>query len=95
MTEPDIRDLLIEIKTKVDILVTQQGDHETRLRVVEARPTVNAATQGDHEVRIRALEAKVPEDHQKQHADLTKFRWVIVGAATVAGGIAGELVRLL
>lgn len=50
----EIRDLLIEIKTKVDMLVAQHHDHEARLRLVEGRPSVNA----DHEARIRALERR-------------------------------------
>lgn len=52
MTDDTIRDLLIEIRTKVDMLVSQGSDHETRLRLIEARPTVNS----DHETRLRALE---------------------------------------
>ncbi|MBI4941851.1 MAG: hypothetical protein HY830_13995 [Actinobacteria bacterium] len=35
MTEESIRDLLIEIKTKLEIALTQQGDHETRIRALE------------------------------------------------------------
>lgn len=81
MTEDTIRDLLIEIKTKVDILVTQHGDHETRLRAVEQRPSVDpTATLTDHETRIRALE---------------RARWLLVGAAAAAGGLAGKLAGLL
>lgn len=52
MTDETIRDLLIEIRTKVDMLVMQGNDHETRLRLVEARPSINP----DHEARLRALE---------------------------------------
>lgn len=35
MTTDDIRDLLVEIKTKLDIALTNQADHETRLRALE------------------------------------------------------------
>lgn len=35
MTDETIRDLLIEIKTKLEMALTQQGDHETRLRALE------------------------------------------------------------
>ena len=35
MTIDDIRDLLIEIKTKLDYAITNQTDHETRLRALE------------------------------------------------------------
>ncbi len=80
MTDDSIRDLLIEIKTKVDILLTSHTDHETRLRSVEQRPAQDPALLADHETRIRALE---------------KARWVLVGAATVAGGVAGKVVGLL
>lgn len=80
MTEETIRDLLIEIKTKVDILITQHGDHETRLRAVEQRPAVDPAVTSDHETRLRQLE---------------RARWLLVGAATAAGGIAGKLAGLI
>lgn len=80
MTDETIRDLLIEIKTKVDILIGQHTDHETRLRTVEQRPAVDPAAVGDHETRIRSLE---------------RARWLLVGAAAAAGGIAGKLAGLL
>jgi len=78
--EEAIRDLLIEIKTKLDIALTQQADHELRLRAVEARPQVDATQQRDHEARLRALE---------------RSKWLAIGAATAAGGLAGKLVGLL
>ena len=80
MNEADIRDLLIEIKTKADILVGQHSDHEIRLRAVESRPQVDGTKQADHETRIRALE---------------KARWIAVGAAAAAGGVAGKIAGLL
>lgn len=80
MTDETIRDLLIEIRTKVDMLVTQGSDHETRLRLVEARPSPDPAREADHEARLRALE---------------RVRWVAIGAAVAAGGVAGKVVGLL
>ena len=78
MTDNDIRDLLIEIKTKVELLLSQHSDHEARLRAVEraADPKVVA----DHETRLRALE---------------RAKWLLVGAAAAAGGVAGRLAGLL
>ena len=35
MTDETIRDLLIEIKTRLDVALTQQADHEIRLRALE------------------------------------------------------------
>ncbi len=35
MTIEDVRDLLVEIKTRLDIALTHQADHETRLRALE------------------------------------------------------------
>ena len=80
MTDETIRDLLIEIKTKVDILIGQHNDHETRLRVVESRPVPDVTRTADHESRIRALE---------------RSKFVLLGAAAAIGGVAGKLVGLL
>jgi len=56
MGDPEaIRDLLVEIKTRLDILVGQHSDHEARLRVIESRPEVDLT---DHEVRLRSLERR-------------------------------------
>jgi len=35
MTDETIRDLLIEIRTKLEMALTQQADHEARLRALE------------------------------------------------------------
>lgn len=80
MTDETIRDLLIEIRTKVDMLVTQGSDHETRLRLIEARPVPDPARERDHETRIRALE---------------RVRWVALGLAVAGGGLAGKVAGLL
>lgn len=80
MTDETIRDLLIEIKTKVDILIGQHTDHETRLRVVEQKPNVDPQTVADHETRIRAME---------------RMKWIAIGAAAAAGGVAGKVVGLI
>lgn len=78
-----LRDLLIEIKTKMDVLVLQHTDHEVRIRAVEQRapgdPSVAAQVQ-DHETRIRGIE---------------RSKWILTGAAAVIGGIAGNLAGLL
>lgn len=73
-----IRDLLIEIKTRLDLLVGQHSDHEARLRVIEAAPDTSQ-TLTDHEVRLRGLERRA---------------WVALGAAAAAGGLAGKVVGL-
>lgn len=54
-----MRDLLIEIKTKLDLALTDVTDHELRLRALE------------------------------------RTKWVMVGAAAAAGGIAGKIITLL
>lgn len=59
MTDEAIRDLLVEIKTKLDLLLPQHADHETRLRALE------------------------------------RTKWLAVGAAAAAGGVAGKLAGLL
>ena len=82
MTPDAIRDLLIEIKTRLDILITQHSDHETRLRAVEQRPpdAAAAAQVADHEIRLRSLE---------------RARWLLVGGAIAAGGVAGKVAGFL
>lgn len=59
MTPDAIRDLLIEIKTRLDIALVQQADHEGRIRALE------------------------------------KSKWLAVGAAAAAGGLAGKLAGVL
>lgn len=59
MTDETIRDLLIEIKTRLDVALTQQADHEVRLRALE------------------------------------RTKWLAIGAATAAGGLAGKIAGLL
>lgn len=95
MTEDAIRDLLIEIKTKVDLLVTWHGDHETRIRGLEQRPIPNPTMQNDHETRIRDVEASIPPEHQKQHDRLNRVVWIAVGASVAAGGLAGKIAGFL
>ena len=84
MTDETIRDLLIEIKTKVDILLASHSDHETRLRLVEQRPPGDPAVKAttlDHESRLRGVERKM---------------WMLAGAATAAGTGGGAiLARIL
>jgi hypothetical protein len=80
MTDETIRDLLIEIKTRLDVALGQLADHEARVRTVESRPQVDARQQQDNETRLRALE---------------RTRWVLFGAAVAGGGLAGKLVGLL
>lgn len=58
MTDESIRDLLIEIRTKVDMLVTQGTDHEGRLRALE------------------------------------RTKWLALGVAMAAGGLAGRIAGL-
>jgi hypothetical protein len=84
MTDETIRDLLIEIRTKVDILVAQHGDHETRIRVLEHAPKTDLAP-----VEARA------QDVETRLRGLERARWILVGAATVAGGAAGKIAGLI
>lgn len=77
---PSGRRLLIEISTKLDLALKQQADHELRLRAVEARPQLDTRDLLDKEARLRALE---------------RTKWLALGAATAAGGLAGKIVGLL
>jgi hypothetical protein len=53
---PTLRDLVVEIKVRLDLALTRVDDHEARLRLLEARPVVDAA---DHEARLRVIERRV------------------------------------
>lgn len=74
ISDDTLRDLLVEIKTKLDILLVRHDDHETRLRAVEQRPAPDHEKHLDHETRIRGLE---------------RARWIAQGAAALTGTIAG------
>jgi hypothetical protein len=76
--EESIRDLLIEIRTMVDVLVRGQGDHETRLRALEQAPTDPEV--GKLSERLRLLERQW---------------WMLLGAATAAGGVAGRIAGVI
>lgn len=47
--------ILARIETKVDLLLQQMADHESRLRIQEARPKYFE----DHEARLRILERQI------------------------------------
>lgn len=53
ITLRDIYERLVEISDRLAGIPEQVSDHETRLRIQEARPAVCP----DHETRLRALES--------------------------------------
>lgn len=70
-----LRDRLIAVETKLDLVLTRLGDghsdHEVRLRTLEQRVDPSNV---DHEARIRKLERMI---------------WVASGAASAMGGALG------
>lgn len=76
VSEESIRDLLIEIRTMVDVLVRGQGDHETRLRALEQAPTPIDPEVGKLGERLRLIERQW---------------WMLLGAAAAVGGLAGRI----
>lgn len=54
MGPDELRDLLIEIRTKVDVVIKNQTDHEERVRALE------------------------------------RTKWLAIGFAAAAGGLAGQ-----
>ena len=53
---------------------------EAQLAVINTKLDLLITTRDDHEVRLRKIE---------------QFRWTLVGAAIVAGGLAGNLAPVL
>lgn len=51
-----------------------------RLARIETKLDALSSSSGDHEARIRALE---------------RTKWIAIGAATAAGGLAGQIVGLI
>lgn len=53
---------------------------EAQLAVINTKLDLLITTRDDHEIRLRKVE---------------QFKWVVVGVAAAAGGIAGRVVGLL
>lgn len=53
---------------------------EAQLAVINTKLDLLITTRDDHEIRLRKIE---------------QFKWVLVGAAAVAGGVAGNLAPIL
>lgn len=70
---------LAVINTKLDTLLIQRDDHETRLRELEK----DRETPGERKERDDTIAA------------LVRFKWLLVGAAAAAGGIAGRVAQAL
>lgn len=70
---------------------------DIRVMVASMNSKLDAVVSGhsDHETRMRTLENAVPSDLRTQLEDLKKFKWLLLGAATVMGGAAGKLVGLM
>lgn len=85
----ELRDMLIEMRTQLSILVaqtsTQHSDHEGRIRVLEKRVDPPPATHGqqleDHVHRL--------EDHESRMRKLERAVWLWAGAAAAGGGGLG------
>jgi len=56
--------------------MTEQPSVEAQLATISVKLDLLLAGKDDHEVRLRALE---------------QFKWILMGAATAAGGAAGAL----
>lgn len=59
-------------------MTTSPPSVETQLALINLKLDTLIEQRTDHESRLRALE---------------RFRWLVVGAAVVAGGLAGEIAR--
>lgn len=66
---------LAVINTKLDTLILQRDDHETRLRTLE-QGAESSDQRADQEDRLRKLE---------------QFRWLMLGAAVASGPVANAL----
>ena len=86
----NLRDRLVAVETKIDIVLVRLGDghtdHETRLRILEAKPDT-ARELADHTADIAQLTKRI--------AGLERFRWVMTGAAATGGGAFGALLTPL
>jgi len=74
------------METKVDVVLTQHGakleDHETRLRVVEDRPSASPTELADHDLRLRSVEGRATVSPRALWTGLIGASGVIVGALT-------------
>lgn len=79
-----LRDRLVAVETKIDIVLARLGDghtdHEARLRALEARPD-NSRELAEHAADLAQVTNRV--------ATLEKWRWLITGAAAAGGGTLG------
>lgn len=78
MTEPETWAVqLAVINTKLDTLLVQRDDHETRIRSLE-QTAESVDARADQESRLRRLE---------------QFRWVVLGAAAASGPVFDAIMR--
>ncbi len=80
-----LRDMLIEMRTQLGILVTQtsaqHADHEGRLRALEHRVDPGESDGARH----------AREDHEKRLRKVERWMWAVSGGAAVIGGAVGSL----
>lgn len=82
MTEQEPAALAIQlaiINTKLDTLILQRDDHETRIRDLE-KSSESGEARADQELRLRKLE---------------QFRWIVVGVALAAGPVTNAVASRL
>lgn len=79
-------------------MTIQAGDPSPvieRLIRIETKVDVSITTQVDHEGRIRALETDNVhgghQDHEARIRRLERSMWLLAGAGTAAGALAGTL----
>jgi hypothetical protein len=93
----ELRDMLIEVRTRLDVLITQtaatHGDHEARIRTLEQR--VDPPPPEDHERRLGDLEARMRDDVEPRMRTVERWVWAWVGAAAAGGGAVGTLLTTL
>ena len=88
--------------SQLDAIAGQIGDVRVALsdvagdvRAVLGRLKDHDRTDADHEARLRVVEAYGCKDHGDRIARLERWRWLMTGAAAVAGAGAAEGVRLI
>ena len=78
--------ILARIETKLDNVIQQGRDHETRLRRIESI---------DHESRLKSLETMTVAtgvDYETRLRKIERIMWIAVGLGATGGGIAGAAI---